>query len=181
MVPSRLIHSPYLLAATLLVFCTGPARAGNWLSEIRIGMLDHATELTSSGREDGIDISLEAVFGETPLWGSPRVFLGVAVNSGDDTDQFYSGIAWRWRREDLFLRLGFGAAVHNGDLLTIASDKRSLGTRGLFHSSIEAGWQITPRYDLSFYYQHVSNGPIPGRGGANQGLDNAGLRLGISF
>lgn len=178
---SRRANSSCVLAVALLAMGAAPARAGEWLSEIRIGMLDHATQLTSSGREDGVDLNLEAIFGETPLWGSPRIFIGIAINSGDDTDQLYSGIAWRLEHEDLFLRFGFGASIHNGNLLTVASDKRSLGTRGLFHSSIEAGWQITPRYDLSFYYQHVSNGPVPGRGGANHGLDNAGLRLGISF
>lgn len=72
-------------------------------------------------------------------------------------------------------------AVHNGEILRSTADKRSLGRRYLFHGALELALRISEHFDLSLYYQHISNGPVPGKKRVNDGLDNAGARIGYRF
>lgn len=172
------------LAAVLLVLVALPSRAdpGGILYEIRGGVLDHATRLTTSGRESGTDFNLELVFDHVPLPGRPLPYVGVSANTTEDTDQLYTGLGWRLAPSDRwFVGFGGGLAVHNGEVLSSAADKRSLGREYLFHAALELALRVSEHFDLSLYYQHISNGPLHGKEGVNDGLDNAGARVGYRF
>lgn len=156
-----------------------------YVQQVYIGVHDHATKLLGgSGKEDGVDISLETRFRTPPgrFWetiGSPRPHLGVQLNAGDDTDQVYSGLSYRWWPIDRqWLDFSAGAAVHNGKLETEREDKRALGRRVLFRAALEYGYQITDEHGVSVIYNHISNGF---RSGSNDGLDSVGLRYSYSL
>lgn len=68
------------------------AAPGGILHEVRGGVLDHATRLTSSGRERGTDFNLELVFDRVSLPGRPLPYVGISANASDDTDQLYTGL-----------------------------------------------------------------------------------------
>lgn len=170
----------YLLFCALLL----PASANAGLvSEIRGGLLDHASTLVSSGREDGIDANLEIAFASSKytLWGHPMI--GGNVNKeGTNTDHVYAGLAWGGQPiGDLHLRFSVGGAYHNGELLRFNDEVRGLGSKTLYHFALDIGWKFSPRYDVGLYWQHLSNGPSSGERGANDGLDNIGIRLGYHF
>lgn len=173
-----------LVASTMASAMARAAAPGSepLIAELRVGVLDHASTLFSSGREGGVDLNLELVFRRLPfLWG-PHPYIGVSGYTDEDTDQLYAGLGWRWHPgESLFLGLGVGAAVHNGEILRVNDDVRGLGNRVLIHLAAEAGWRLSRRYDIALYYQHISNGPFHGQRGVNDGLDNIGLRLGYHF
>jgi transketolase len=54
----------------------------------------------------------------------------------------------------------------------------ALGTRVLFHESVEIGYRVTPIQSVAAYIEHVSNANI---GRHNPGITDLGLRLGLSF
>lgn len=180
---SRVLPGVTAAAAGLLLAASTATHAGpnDWpyLQQIFVGVHDHATPLTSSGREDGVDISLEAKFRTPPgrFWeaiGSPRPHLGGLKNLGDDTNQVYGGLTYRWWPfERQFLDVSGGAAWHDGELETDDPEKRSLGRRVLFRAALEYGYQVTDEHGVSLAYDHISNGF---RSGSNQGLDTLGLR-----
>lgn len=172
-----------LVAALLAAVVYAVPGSAGIVSQVRVGALDHASKLVSSGREDGVDANLEVVFAPIRQLWSAHPYLGTSFNfDSQNTDQLYAGFAWEgqpWRK--LYLRIGFGAAVHNGELLRYNKHVRGLGNRVLIHAAGEAGWRISERYDVSLYYQHLSNGPFHGKRGVNDGLDNIGLRVGYHF
>lgn len=78
----------------------------------------------------------------------------------------------------MFLDLGFGPAFNNGLISTTDPDRKSLGSHTLFHGSLSIGYRFDRRYSVSLYFEHSSNA---GLARENQGLDNAGVRLGLAF
>ena len=174
----------FFAAACGLLAMSSTGAQASIVSEIRGGLLDHATTLTTSGREDGVDANLELVFAPIGLLLSAHPFVGTSFNNDpDNTDQVYLGLAWDGQPVgNLLLRFGLGAARHNGELLRFSDDVRGLGNRNLIYLAMDIGWRFSPRIDVSLFYQHLSNGPF--RGGdrdVNDGLDNIGLRLGYHF
>ena len=171
------------LAALATLCTTGLVSAGadDWphIEQIFVGVHDHATSVTSSGIESGVDISLEGKFRapRNRFWetiGSPRPHLGGLVNLNDQTDQLYTGVTWRFRPfQQQFLDVSGGAAVHNGKLETHDPDRRSLGQRVLFRAAAEYGYEVTPVHGVSVVYDHISNGFMTG---SNQGIDTLGVR-----
>lgn len=169
--------------------CAGTAQAGEgergfpWLYEIRGGVLAHDVDGLWSGerKESGVDFNGELVFdrGLRGRFGALRPNLGASVNSRGDTSQVYAGLLWRLGGESrVFLELGLGAAVHNGERETDDPDKKELGSRVLFRIPIEIGFALTQRSRLSLLFTHVSNAYLADE---NEGMDRLGLRYSFRF
>ncbi|HLQ84593.1 MAG TPA: acyloxyacyl hydrolase [Salinisphaeraceae bacterium] len=159
------------------------ARAAS-IEAIRFGVLDHATRVTSSGVENGIDLNFELLFAPAILPfhvpGSPYVNLGTSFNgAGHNTDQIYTGLVWEWNMtKRIFARFGGGLALHNGQRYYDSPQQRAFGQRVLFRASFELGRRFGRHHALAIVYDHISNGPM---GGPNEGLDNLGLRYSYRF
>jgi len=65
--------------------------------------------------------------------------------------------------------------VHDGKLHAKHEDRSALGQRVLFYASFEFG-RWWGRHGLFVFYQHASNGPLPG---PNDGINNIGVRYGF--
>lgn len=185
--------------AALLALAPGLARAdADFVDEVKIGVLYHDIGIFGDNVEEGADINLEVLFvalnwlydDSNPDWVNrllnPRPNIGASINTAGDTSQFYFGLAWQWdlftnlaRPDDgIFFGFGAGGAVHDGKLETHEPDRKSLGSRVLFHLSAEVGYRFTERVSLSVYSEHSSNAWLADE---NDGYDNLGLRLGIAF
>jgi hypothetical protein len=161
------------LVASLAV--AGVCEAGG-LSEVRLGVLAHDPMIN---KEHGVDLNAELYFGSWTggSW-QLRPSIGGTVALGDDATSFafldlnYGGpISDTW-----FLEFSFGGAVHDGKLETTDPDRKELGSRVLFHAAVEIGVMLNESMSLSIYADHLSNAGIEER---NEGLETAGLRLGI--
>ena len=166
-------------------------------SEIRLGTFLHDTGPFSANDEGGFDINLELLF-DAPkslafIW-SPRPHLGISYNSGGDTSQAYTGLTWDWSFwTNFFVEFGFGGMVHDGHLVGVDGETKSLGCRVLFRESLNAGYRFTEHHSLMFHFDHSSNaslckkntsdGTASGRHNVvlNEGLENIGLRYGYKF
>ena len=169
----------------------------NLFSEIRIGVLAHDTGPFSSKEEDGIDTNFELLFASTDLFSfmwSPRPHLGISYNSSDHTSQAYMGLTWEWSFWDgWFAGFSLGGMVHNGHLVGVDGESKSLGCRLLFRESVNAGYRFYKRHALMFHFDHSSNanlckkntsdGSEFGRHNVvlNEGLENVGVRYGYMF
>lgn len=153
------------------------------LSEVKVGYMANDVGLMTPTDEGGqnanlqLDFATEEAFLE--LFFSPRPHLGVSVNNAGGTDQAYAGLTWEVGLfEDLYGQLTFGASVHDGELVGVAYEDKSLGSRFLFRESVELGYRLGRHYTVSLMLDHVSNA---GLGKANEGLDTLGLRIGYRF
>ena len=184
------VSATLILVSTLMAIparCTEPTPEKNqagWLHEIRVGVLAHDVDGLWSGsrREDGIDINGELIFSQpvfSLLSGNVRPNLGVSVNTQGDTSKLYGGMLWQLdAKSGMFLDLGLGAALHDGELETSDEDKKALGSRILFRVSIEVGYGLNEHHRISILFDHVSNGYFAD---PNEGLDTLGLRYGYRF
>ena len=101
------------------------------------------------------------------------------MSTAGDTSKLYSGIRWQYdHTSGLFFSVGFGGAVHNGDLHLQHNDRKALGSRILFHIPIEIGYRVGVRSSLSVYFDHVSNANFAD---PNEGMDSLGGRYGYRF
>lgn len=154
------------------------------LREIRAGILAHDVDYLWSNMhvESGIDVNLEVLFlrpSLSLLGGTIFPNLGITVNDRGNTSKIYGGFLWEWQhRSGLFLDLGLGAAIHDGELDTPLPARKLLGTRMLFRIPVEVGFRVSNRIRLSLMFSHVSNGYTAEY---NQGLDVLGLRCGYCF
>lgn len=185
-----------MITAVLIMLCTvfattvtcgEPTMAGNesgWLNEIRAGVLAHDVGGLWSGtrREGGVDFNAEIIFSRPSfsfLKGTIAPNFGLSVNSRGDTSKLYGGFLWELEtKSGLFLDLGLGAAVHNGDLETSDEDKKQLGSRILFRIAIEIGYSLSEHHRISILFDHVSNANLAN---PNEGMDTLGLRYGYRF
>lgn len=152
------------------------------IREMRIGLLNHDTDGLWSGlkREHGPDVNAEVIF-DTPVdvFGIVlRPAAGGTINTRGDTSKVYAYARWEQEWGDAFLALGLGAAWHDGQTGFTSPDRKSLGSRVLFHVPAEIGYAFTPRYAASIYFDHMSNAGLADR---NEGMDSLGVRLGIRF
>lgn len=158
-------------------------RYNGW--EFRSGILAHDIGLFSGSKEDEIDIHAQLMApspGFLSIIGSPRPLVGLNLAS-DGISQVFAGLGWdiyfadRW-----FLATEFGGAIHNGDELgdpiNEDPDERYLGCRALFRLGVGLGYEINDRVNLQLYADHISNANICER---NEGLENAGVRMGYRF
>lgn len=175
------------LSAAILTLClgvtafTGPASA--IVDEVRGGIYAHEPFRSGPGEGDHADINVEMVF-ETPAflaWAwNPRPRLGGTLSGGDRTSLVYLDVlGWTVNLTDaVFLDIGLGGAIHDGDLKGNAPDKLYFGCRANFHQSASLGFRFTPQLSIMASIEHMSNASLCSK---NDGLTNAGVRLGYSF
>ena len=153
------------------------------LSEIRVGALRHdASIFTTQEEEAVIDANLEILFTSPRflkyVW-SPRPHLGVIANFAGDTSQAYLGLTWDIDLfSGIFVELGLGASVHNGELDTGDPYRKNLGCRWLFREAVSLGYRISEHHNISVMLDHASNAEFCDR---NDGLDTLGIRYGYQF
>lgn len=184
--------SPIPLLTTLAALAlTAPAAGGEldsrdagWLRELRVGVLAHDVDGLWSGSraESGVDYNLELCLRRPSfrfLSGEVTPNLGISVNNRGHTSKLYVGFLW-WHLYDsgVFLNLGLGLAVHDGERETNRDDRKELGSRVLFRVPVEVGVRLGERHSLSLAFDHISNA---GLADENEGLDTLGLRWGYSF
>jgi len=151
---------------------------GGWLIDIRVGILAHDVPIWSlSRKEGGVDFNTEFIFrwpNYSLLAGIVRSNLGITLNNQGDTSKIYSGFLWEYIwQSGLFIDLGLGLAVHDGELETSDDDKKELGSRVLFRIPIEIGLLFAEHHGLSIMFDHVSNAYLAE---PNEGLDTIGIR-----
>jgi hypothetical protein len=158
----------------------GEEAGRSWTVELRGGILAHDVNHLWSNMhvEGGIDFNMELVLFHPSLkllTGFICPNLGVTINSLGYTSKLYAGFLWEWQtRSGLFLDLGLGAAVHDGELNDYVPGRKLLGARILFRIPVELGYRISARWRLSLMFSHISNGYTAEY---NQGLDVLGLRI----
>jgi lipid A 3-O-deacylase len=186
-------------AATLLPIAAN-AEEQRYLvvDEVVFGVLAHDVK-SGGGKEGGADINGEILFA-SPVrdevasavppylrWlVQPRLNFGFEANTSGYTSQGYFGLTWTWLLARNLLRpgdgvdfgIGFGPSFNNGLIRSQLPDHENLGSQVLFHISAELGYRITPRYEVSAYFDHDSNA---GLARDNQSINDAGLRFGIRF
>jgi hypothetical protein len=155
------------------------------VSEVRAGLLAHDVDHLWSGfrRESGVDFNAEIVFyrpGVEILWGRLRPNLGISINDGGDTSKAYAGALWELEWSNgLFFAAGLGAAIHDGRIDSEnRKDRKELGSRVLFRTVFDLGYEFLPHHRLMATFAHVSNASL---GDPNQGLDTVGGRYGYRF
>ena len=157
---------------------------GGFIYDMKIGALQHDPSITANRKEPfTTDLNLEVMFGPSLpiLFGTVRPALGATVNFAGFTSKAYLDARWQveccW---GAFFALGIGAAVHNGELdsLATAQDHKQLGYRVLFHPTAEWGYRLTEHHSVSIFFEHISNANTSRQ---NEGLDNLGIRYGYRF
>lgn len=175
-----------VLALTVIaVAVTAPGRRGSAqsiVSEAKIGILAHDVPIGTHHQEQGVDGNGELLFASPSflaVLAAPRPHIGVTVNSAGKSSYAYAGLTWSLDLGSAFFAtLGLGGAVHDGPNISTTAGHKGLGTRALFHESVELGWRLTPTRSIALYVDHVSNADL---GPRNPGLTNAGVRFGFAF
>ncbi len=175
----------------IAMLLAAPAQADGVISELRGGIAAQGFGGQGVDKEQGAAINLETVFRSPRFMSvllSPRPVIGATVAfDSDATSQVYAGLDWRIDfTKRVYLNGGVGGAVHNGETdafdPTIDTGRVNhttfLGCRGLFRLSADLGYQLTERISASAYWAHLSNA---GLCTDNEGLDNLGVRVGLSF
>jgi lipid A 3-O-deacylase len=177
-----------LLLAIIAAICPGAASA-QWLDEAKLGVLAHDVAIGGDHRENGADVNLEALFPSPALFRpifAPRPHVGLVANTRGGSSYAYGGLTWTGTfarslvgsGDGLFASLGLGGAIHSGPNVSEERDRKSLGTRLLFHEYLELGYRFTTPLSLALFLDHVSNANI---GRHNAGITNLGLRAGWAF
>ena len=170
-------------AFALLDLCL-PVLADGFVDELKIGALAHdVPDLWSGFRAEpsSIDINVEALFSPSVafLGGTIRPALGASINTQGYTSDVYLDARWQLEMNcGVFLGLGVGAAVHDGQLKLEHWDEKALGSRVLFHIPVELGYRFDAHDSLSIYFEHMSNAYTVD---PNEGMDRLGVRYGYRF
>ena len=156
--------------------------ADSFISEYKIGVLEHDAGMFGRRKEHGADGNFEMLF-ESPgflNWiGAPRPHLGIEVSTAGVTDKAYFGLSWNWVFFDnFFAGFSLGGAAHDGYIRTNLTNRKELGSRFEFRESVEGGFIFAQRYTLSVMLSHISNARL---GVKNEGMDSLGLRFGYRF
>jgi hypothetical protein len=138
--------------------------------------------------EGSVDVNLEFLSPRPPEWTSsrlskllPRLEVGATLNTAGKTSLAYGGAAWTWDfgGSPWFVEPHIGVAWQNGyDMAPLDSHRLSLGCSPLFHTGASAGYRLSRRWAVMATWEHSSNGGLCSH---NEGLNNAGVRLGYSF
>jgi len=189
---ARLFHSVAVVALGAVCFASA-ANADPFekskqfpaIDEFRFGIL--ATNLEGGGSNEGdYAINGELLFGRfRPNYAdpvrqfllNPRPHIGFSINPSGGTSQAYTGLTWDFKlTSKLFVEGSFGGAIHDGPTGDNNSD--SYGCSLLFRESASVGIDLTDKLRVMATVDHISNaGLCP----ENQGLTNAGVRLGYRW
>jgi lipid A 3-O-deacylase len=184
--PMKRLASAFLILALVLLGPALPASAAeagdSIVSEVRGGVFGHDIRMLSFHRENGADINGEVLFVSPEyldaVW-SPRPHLGATVNLDGNTSTVYGGLTWEYDLPaDYFVDANLGLAAHNGRLNTDNPRRKSLGSPVLFRLGAALGYNLTEQVNISIQVEHYSNAAIAY---PNEGMDNAGIRLGYRF
>jgi hypothetical protein len=170
------------LAGVSMFIGIGASCADGAISELRVGVLAHDTGVFGHRKESGVDINAELYFQDLQWLGGgwqTRPSIGISINSDEYTNLAYAGLNVGGPIVGpVFVEFGAGVAVHDGETETTLLDRKELGSHVLFHLSGSLGLQISDKATLSAYLEHVSNAGLADR---NEGLNNAGARIGFRF
>lgn len=155
------------------------------VSEVRFGAW--SADLEDSINSDGAQaLNAEMLFGSPDraydhyIWDfllRPRPHIGFTIHADEGVHQAYVGVTWDvMLTERLFIETSFGAAVHDGPTNAINPD--AYGCVLNFRESASLGLAFTERLHLLITVDHMSNA---GLCEGNQGLTNAGVRLGYRW
>ncbi|MDX2265003.1 MAG: acyloxyacyl hydrolase [Hyphomicrobiales bacterium] len=192
-------HSKFLLAVSfkalaLAALIASPATAGfldNFektapfptIDEVRFGLLLHDAEESNS--EDGVDLNAEVLFGRVghergnflDHFLMPRPHLGATVSFSGDTSMGYFGFTWDTKLTDrIFVETSFGGALHDGP--HDDKDDAAFGCAFNFRESASLGVALSEQWRILLTVDHMSNAGLCGE---NDGLTNAGVRLGYKW
>ena len=158
------------------------------ITEVRLG--GFAANLEDGSSEDANAlINAEVLF--RPLGGDryygnpildvflkPRPHIGTSISVDEGgTNQIYGGLTWEVRLTDwAFVEASFGGTLHDGP--TDSNDPDAYGCSTLFRESASLGFDVSERWRLLFTVDHMSNAGLCDQ---NQGLTNAGVRLGYRW
>ncbi|PKP78463.1 MAG: acyloxyacyl hydrolase [Alphaproteobacteria bacterium HGW-Alphaproteobacteria-3] len=165
-------------------FCTSmPANAEGLLTELRIGVLDHDSDLLRERHETSDpDINLEARFASPDFlsWAfAPNPLIGANINTGDGTSLAYAGLGWTFFLTDgIFTDFTFGGAIHDGETNGPSADSRQYGCRLAFHESFSLGYSFDGHNAIMLGIDHMSNASLCDK---NDGLTNLGIRYAYRF
>jgi hypothetical protein len=187
------------LASAAAFLAPAGAQAQNLTyNEVKFGVLAHDVHFLG-GKEHGVDLNPEIIF-QSPIsdaWAAgvpwylhwmvqPRPTVGGEFNTSGFTNQYYFGATWTWQLasnvvmpgDGVTLGIFFGPSFNDGDIIGKAPNKKSLGANVLFREAFELGYQITPAYTVSGFFDHVSNGGLAKQ---NQSINDVGVRFGFRF
>jgi lipid A 3-O-deacylase len=186
------------VAAAVLLPTAARAQYLYGLSEVKFAVLAHDVGF-AGGKEGGADVNGELLFrspiddataAHVPIYlrwmVQPRPHIGFEANTSGYTSQGYFGLTWTWllardlinTGDGLDFGVSFGPSFNNGEIHATNPDRKSLGSNVLFRESFELGYRITPRWEVSLFFDHVSNA---GFARYNQSINDAGLRFGVHF
>lgn len=171
------------LAAAPFICVTSPASAEGMLTELRIGVLDHDSDLLRERHETSDpDINLEARFASPDFlsWAfSPNPLIGANINTGSGTSVAYAGLGWTFfLTEGIFTDFTLGGAVHDGNTSGFSTDSRNYGCRFGFHESFSLGYSFDGHNAIMASIDHMSNASLCDH---NDGLTNLGIRYAYKF
>lgn len=175
-------------ALTFLAYVPA-ALAGGIIDEADIGLSAHDIPFGVDHKEGGVDANGEILFASPDILQAifaPRPDVGVMINSDDKNSFAYFGLTWTVTmlrdvvatNDGIYGGLGLGGAVHDGPDVSTDPDHKGLGSRALFHESLELGYRAAQRWSLSVFLDHVSNADLAPH---NPGLTDVGLRTGYKF
>ena len=172
------------------------AQAG--VDEIHVGVMDHnicVVNCKNADKEDGPNVEFQVSFDSPGFlsWaGSPQPYVMASVNTAGDTSFGGAGLEWRWNfAGNWALEPGVGIVVHDGavnnpyangtpEAEAFAAENVLLGSEALFRSSIGLTYDFDGPLEAQLFFEHLSHGQILANG-RNQGLDQAGIRIGYQF
>jgi len=172
------------------------AHAG--IDEVHVGVVQHnicISNCKNANKEDGPNVDFQVSFDSPGFlhWaGSPQPYLMASLNTAGETSFGGGGLEWRWQfAEHWALEPGVGYVIHDGETnnpfangtpeaAQFAEDHVLLGSRDLFRISLGLTYSTDGPWDVGVIYEHLSHGQILGNG-RNQGLDEAGIRIGYRF
>ena len=189
-------------AAAAAAILIAPAAAS--ADEIRLGAVAHdidGLDAGVSGKESGSAINVEYMWDrfDGPNWLlSPHPYIGGNIHLEGKTSFGGAGLNWRANFTDSFyVDFGFGLVVHDGEKeipdaepglspeenarrIRENSENIEFGSRILFREQLALGVRTTPTWSGEVFYEHLSHGNILSDG-ANEGLDNVGVRVARRF
>jgi hypothetical protein len=173
-----------LVAALAVLDPSLAALADSLVHELKIGILDHDVPDLWSGfraEPDSADINIEALLSPSLVFlgGTVRPAIGGSINTRGATSNVYLDARWQYELPGgLFLGLGVGGTVHDGQLELEDWDRKALGSRVLFHIPVEVGYRFDEHNSIAAYFEHMSNAYTVD---PNEGLDRIGARYGYRF
>jgi lipid A 3-O-deacylase len=160
------------------------ALAEGFVHELTIGALSHdVPDLWSRFRRETVsaDINIEAQLSPSMalFMGTLRPAIGGSINTDGQTSHAYIDARWTYEAPSgLFLGLGLGGAVHDGNTDKSDPSRKALGSRLLFHIPLELGYRLDAHNSVSAYFEHTSNAYTQTY---NEGMDRLGIRYGYRF